>query len=266
MFHFLTAIFMGIVEGLTEFLPVSSTGHLILTGDLLHFNGDIAKTFEIVIQLGSILAVVVVYWRRFVDLIVGVFSKKNKNGLNLLHIILAMLPAVIIGLVLHDAIKTYLFSSTTVVVGLIAGGILMILAEQKKSAPSTVTLDTLTYKQSFFIGLYQCLALWPGFSRSGSTIAGGLIVGTNHKVAAEFSFIVAVPMMIAASGLDLLKSYKELSSHDIPFFLVGFLAAFIVALIAIRVFLNLISRVKLKPFAYYRFILAAVFILYMLFK
>lgn len=266
MFHYITAIIMGFVEGLTEFLPVSSTGHLILTGQLLNFNGDVAKTFEIVIQLGSILAVVVVYWRRFVDLIIGVFSKTNRNGLNLLHIILAMIPAVILGLVLHDFIKNALFSPSTVVVGLIAGGILMIIAENKKGKQMTVTLDKVSYRQAFVIGIYQCLALWPGFSRSGSTISGGLLVGTNHKVAAEFSFIVAVPMMIAASGLDLLKSYKELSSHDVPLFLIGFIAAFIVALIAIKVFLNLISKVKLKPFAYYRFVLAAVFILYMVFK
>lgn len=266
MFHYITAIIMGMVEGLTEFLPVSSTGHLILTGELLHYTGEASKTFEIFIQLGSILAVVVVYWRRFIDLIEGIFSKEKRNGLNLLHVILAMLPAVVLGLIAHDAIKTYLFSSTTVVIGLIAGGILMIFAENKKNPHATTNLDALSYRQAFNIGLFQCLALWPGFSRSGSTIAGGLLTGTNHRVAADFTFIVAVPMMVAASGLDLLKSYKYLSPSDIPFFGVGFITAFIVALIAIKVFLKLISKVKLKPFAYYRFLLAIVFIIYMALK
>lgn len=266
MFHYITAIIMGMVEGLTEFLPVSSTGHLILTGELLHYTGEASKTFEIFIQLGSILAVVVVYWRRFVDLIAGVFSKERRGGLNLLHVILAMIPAVVLGLITHDAIKTYLFSSKTVVIGLIAGGILMIFAENKKNPHATTNLDALTYRQAFNIGLFQCLALWPGFSRSGSTIAGGLLTGTNHRVAADFTFIVAVPMMVAASGLDLLKSYKYLSASDIPFFSVGFLTAFIVALIAIKIFLKLISKVKLKPFAYYRFLLAIVFIIYLALK
>lgn len=266
MFHYFTAIIMGMVEGLTEFLPVSSTGHLILTGELLHYTGEASKTFEIFIQLGSILAVVVVYWRRFIDLIAGIFSKERRNGLNILHVIIAMIPAVILGLIAHDAIKTYLFSSTTVVIGLIAGGILMIFAENKKNSHATTSLDALTYKQAFNIGLFQCLALWPGFSRSGSTIAGGLLTGTNHRVAADFTFIVAVPMMVAASGLDLLKSYKYLSASDIPFFGVGFITAFLVALIAIKIFLKLISKVKLKPFAYYRFVLAIVFIIYLALK
>lgn len=264
MFHYFTAMIMGMVEGLTEFLPVSSTGHLILTGDLINFKGEMAKTFEIFIQLGSILAVVVVYWRRFLDLFSGVFTKKHRKDLNLLHIILAMLPAIVLGLALHDAIKKYLFSPATVVIGLIAGGILMIIAEKRKISHSTVSLDTLSYKQAFMIGVFQCFALWPGFSRSGSTISGGLLVGTNHKVAADFSFIVAVPMMVAATGLDLVKSYDVLSAHDIPFFMTGFVSAFIVALLAIKIFLKLISKVKLTPFAYYRFILAIVFTIYLL--
>lgn len=266
MFHYITAIILGMVEGLTEFLPVSSTGHLILVGDLLNYTGEASKTFEIFIQLGSILAVVVVYWRRFIVLIEGVFSKEKRKGLNFIHVILAMIPAVILGLIAHDAIKTYLFSPTTVLIGLVAGGILMIVAENRKKPNPTTDLDSLTYRQAFVVGLYQCLALWPGFSRSGSTIAGGILAGTSHRVAADFTFIVAVPMMVAASGLDLVKSYKYLSPSDIPFFGVGFITAFIVALFAIKVFLKLISKVKLKPFAYYRFVLAAVFLLYMLLK
>jgi undecaprenyl-diphosphatase len=259
LWHYLSAIIMGIVEGLTEFLPVSSTGHLILTGELIHFKGEQAKTFEIFIQLGSILAVVVVYWKRFLNILGLMKGNREEKNLNLLHIILAMIPAVMLGLVLHDAIKTYLFSPYTVLIGLVAGGLLMIVAEKKQVAITADSLDKLSYKQAFGIGVFQCLALWPGFSRSGSTISGGLLVGTDRKTAAEFSFIVAVPMMVAASGLDLLKSYQYLSPHDLPIFAVGFITAFIVALLAIKFFLRFISKVKLTPFAIYRFVIAVLY-------
>ncbi len=263
MSHIIIAIIMGIVEGLTEFAPVSSTGHLILAGNLLNFQGETAKTFEIVIQLGSILAVVVVFWKRLWSLF-GFYKDTYANRhLNLIHVIIAMLPAVIVGLILHDFIKSYLFSAGTVVIGLVAGGILMIFADVKHDSEESQSLDQLTYRQAFYIGLFQCLALWPGFSRSGATISGGILSGTNHRTAAEFSFIVAVPMMFAASGLDLFESMNSLSSSDLPLFIVGFITAFIVAMLAIVYFLKLLSRVKLIPFAIYRFILAAVFFVYM---
>ncbi|BCJ87021.1 undecaprenyl-diphosphate phosphatase [Effusibacillus dendaii] len=258
--HLLTAVILGFIEGLTEFLPVSSTGHLILAGDLLHFQGDKASTFEIFIQLGAILAVVVIYWRRFLSL----FEPRNLNftnteSLNLLHIFVAMLPAGILGLILNKFIKQHLFSPYTVLIGLVLGGILMIMAEKSRKSKFATELDQLTYGQAFRIGLFQALALWPGFSRSGATIAGGLLVGTNRKTASEFSFIIAVPMMIAASGLDLLKSYKTLSADDLTFFAVGFVVSFIVALLAVFSFLKLVSKVRLTGFAYYRFVLAALF-------
>jgi undecaprenyl-diphosphatase len=258
------AIVMGIVEGLTEFLPVSSTGHLIIAGHMLDFTGPKAKTFEVVIQLGSILAVVVLYWNRLWSLLgVGKMAKK-KDALNLGHIFIAILPAVIIGLLTHDLIKEYLFSPQTVIYSLVVGGVLMIFAEkiQKKRGVNAADLDDMTYKQAFKIGLFQCLALWPGFSRSGATISGGIISGLNHKTAADFSFIQAVPIMIAASGLDLYKSRDILSASDLPFFLTGFIAAFLVAAVAILFFVKLIAKVKLAPFAYYRFILAIVLAFY----
>ncbi|WP_377887381.1 undecaprenyl-diphosphate phosphatase [Alkalihalobacillus sp. R86527] len=249
----LIAIILGVVEGLTEFLPVSSTGHLILTGFWLDFVDERAKTFEIVIQLGAILAVVVMYRKRFIDL----FSlKQTEGGLSLMHIILGMIPAIVAGFFLHNVIKTYLFSPYTVVFGLVLGGIFMILADVKRTASVTSNLDDLTLKQAFSIGVFQCLALWPGFSRSGATISGGVLLGTTHKTAAEFSFILAVPIMVAASGFDLLKSYKYLAIADIPIFAVGFIVAFLVALIAIVTFIRFIERVRLIPFAIYRFILA----------
>lgn len=268
----IVALILGIVEGLTEFAPVSSTGHLILAGSLLHFTNDTAKTFEIVIQLGSILAVVVVFWKRLWSLF-GFYRNTYENRhLNLLHIVIGMIPAVVVGLVLHDFIKNQLFSPGTVIIGLVAGGILMIFADIKHRAMAknsygnpeeSQTLDQLTYRQAFYIGLFQVLALWPGFSRSGATISGGVLTGVNYKTSAEFSFIMAVPIMFAASGLDLFKSMNFLNSSDIPLFMVGFITAFIVAMLAIVFFLRLLSKVKLMPFAIYRFILAIVFAVYM---
>ncbi|GGE56943.1 undecaprenyl-diphosphatase 1 [Pullulanibacillus camelliae] len=261
--HTLNAIIEGIVEGLTEFAPVSSTGHLILVGDLIGFTGNKAKTFEIFIQLGSILAVVVLYFKRFLSLF-GLYKvKRESHPLNLLHIIIAAIPAVILGLFLHDVIKTYLFSPATVLVGLVAGGILLIFADRRGKTDKRESIDQLSYKQAFQIGLFQCLSLWPGFSRSGSTISGGLLVGAGYKASAEFSFILAVPMMIGATGLDLYKSLDTLNASDLPLFLIGFITAFIVAMFAIVFFLKLLQRIKLIPFAIYRFVIAIVFFAYM---
>ncbi|RKP58183.1 undecaprenyl-diphosphate phosphatase [Cohnella endophytica] len=265
------AIIQGIVEGLTEFLPVSSTGHLILTGKLLDFSGDKADTFEIVIQLGAILAVAVIYWRRILNLL-GLIRMKpgsleqsdSAHKLNLIHVILACLPAMALGLILHSFIKSYLFSPYTVLVGLVLGGAFMLYGQKKQAKVQAESVDQLSYKQAFLIGLYQCLALWPGFSRSGATIAGGLLSGVNYRATTNFSFLIAIPMMVAASGYELLKSYSTLTSSDIGFFAIGFIVAFVVALLAVITFLKLLERFKLAPFAYYRFALAIVFLAYLL--
>lgn len=261
MSDLIKAIIMGIIEGLTEFLPVSSTGHLILTADLLNFTDERAKTFEVVIQFGAVLAVLMLYRKRFINLLN--FNFKSK-GLNALHILLALIPAGVFGVVLHGVIKDYLFSSATVLIGLVAGGVLMIAADRIKRKVTAEELDDITYKQAFAIGLFQILALWPGFSRSGSTISGGMFFGTSQKAAAEFTFLVSVPIMAGASGIDLIKSREFLTAGDLPLFLVGLLAAFIVATIAIVTFLNLIKKLRLSWFAYYRFALAAVFALIIL--
>lgn len=206
------AIIQGVVEGLTEFLPVSSTGHLILTGNLLGFTGEKADTFEIMIQLGAILAVAVIYWHRIADLLKGIgrlpsqlhgTGEENEQKLNLAHVILACLPAMVLGLLLHSFIKHYLFSPYTVLIGLVLGGGFMLFGEKKLVRTQAEQMDQLTYKQAFAIGWYQCLALWPGFSRSGATIAGGLLTGASYKAATDFSFLIAIPMMFAASGLRL---------------------------------------------------------------
>lgn len=269
----ISAIIMGIIEGLTEFLPVSSTGHMILTAYLLGLdeNSEQVKTFEIVVQLGAVLAVVVLYWRKFIDILMtipDVFRGRVKQGngingprrLNILHIALAMLPAVVVGLLLHDVIKKYLFGPETVVYSLVVGGLLMIYAEWRKGrSAGEMTVDDITYKQAFGIGLFQCLALWPGFSRSGSTISGGILLGVSHTAAAEFTFLVSVPVMFGATGLDLVKSAQYLSMDDFGFFAAGFIAAFIVAMIAIKTFLSLLKRLSLTVFAVYRFVLAIIF-------
>ncbi|MCK2000696.1 undecaprenyl-diphosphate phosphatase [[Brevibacterium] frigoritolerans] len=266
MSEHIIAFILGIIEGLTEFLPVSSTGHLILAGHLLGFEGDRAKTFEVVIQLGSMLAIGVLFRKRFLSLLnpKNLVVKTTEKRLNIIHIILGVLPAVIAGFALHGVIKTYLFSPEFVVVGLIAGAILLIVAEKKKTKIVATTLDELSYKQALSIGLFQCLAVWPGFSRAGSTISGGLLSGANQKTSAEFSFILALPIMIGATGLDLIKSYQYLTPNDISIFALGFVTAFVVAMIAVVSFLKLLDKVKLSIFAYYRIVLAIIFIVFIL--
>lgn len=256
---FIAAI-LGLVEGLTEFLPVSSTGHMIIIGHLLNFEGDKAATFEVIIQLGSILAVVVAFWRKLFGLIGFHFGQKiNKNQPHLTfgHILLGMFPAVVLGLIFHKYIKS-LFSPEMVMYALVMGGILLIVAEKVSKTVTAHTIDQITYKQAFSIGVFQCLALWPGFSRSGATISGGLIMGVSRHAAAEYSFILAVPMMVGATILDLYKSWSFLTQADLPMFLIGFVTAFIVALIAIKTFLNVIKRISFIPFAIYRFIVAII--------
>ncbi len=256
------ATILGIVEGLTEFLPVSSTGHLIIVGHLLGFQGEKAETFEIIIQLGSILAVVVMFWRRLFGLIGLNFGKVPHEGtgqgrLSLIHILLGMVPAVVLGLLLHDKIKA-LFTPQNVFYSLIVGGILLLVAEWFKPAkPKAEGVDDITYRQAFLIGCFQCLALWPGFSRSGSTISGGMLMGVSRFAASEFSFLLAVPMMMGATVLDLYKSIGFLSLQDLPLFATGFISAFIVALIAIKSFLAVIKRISFISFAFYRFFVAA---------
>jgi undecaprenyl-diphosphatase len=258
----LVAAILGVVEGLTEFLPVSSTGHLIIAGNLLGFTGDTSKSFEVVIQLGSILAVVVMFWRRLFGMIGLHFGKPpvhegtGNRRLNLLHIILGMIPATILGLLLHSQIKS-LFEPKFVMIALVVGGVLLIAAELlKPKKPRAEGVDDITYLQAFMIGVFQCLALWPGFSRSGATISGGMLMGISRFAASEFSFLLAVPMMMGATALDLYKSYSFLTLADLPMFATGFISAFIVALIAIKTFLAVIKRISFIPFAIYRFFVA----------
>ncbi|WP_207263578.1 undecaprenyl-diphosphate phosphatase [Desulfovibrio sp. Huiquan2017] len=257
------AIILGIVEGLTEFLPVSSTGHLIIAGHLLNFTGPKAETFEIVIQLGAILAVVVLYWDRFVGLIFPVGNRKFSGMHGLWLLFLTSLPASVVGLLTHHYIKAYLFSPFTVALALAAGAVLIFVVEAMDLKKTTQTVDEITPKIALGIGLFQCLALWPGFSRSASTIMGGMLLGAKRTVAAEYSFIAAVPIMFAATGYDFLKNYALFENSDLIFLLIGFVVSFIAAWLAIKGFIVLLGRLTLRPFAVYRLALAALILLFL---
>jgi len=267
----LKAVILGLVEGLTEFAPVSSTGHMIIVDDMWLQSEDflgkyVANTFKIVIQLGSILAVVVVFKDRFIQMLgLGRLSKKTAEStegtrrLKLTQVIAGLIPAGVLGVLFEDYIDEHLFSITTVLIGLVVGAVLMIAADL--FGPKEVkieTVDQITYKQAFSVGLIQCLSLWPGFSRSGSTISGGVLLGMSHRAAADFTFIMAVPIMAGASAISLLKNWQYFSIEAMPFFIAGFISAFVFALLSIRFFLKLINKIKLMPFAIYRILLVIV--------
>jgi undecaprenyl-diphosphatase len=257
------AVVLGIVEGLTEFIPVSSTGHLIVAGNLLGFTGEKASTFEVFIQSGAILSVVVLYWRRFLTFLPGRESSLQHSSSmhgwsGLWRMGIATLPALIAGLLAHGTIKTYLFTPQTVAIALAAGGLGIVLAE-KLLRDTSDSLDSMTALQALGIGLFQVLSLWPGISRSAATIVGGLAVGLNRKGAAEFSFLIAVPVMLAATAYDLLKMRAALSSEDLIVFGVGFLVSFVVGAIAIAGFVRILNRWTLAPFGWYRILVAPLF-------
>lgn len=253
---FISAIILGIVEGLTEFLPISSTGHLILAGHVLGKTGPVVETFDVFIQLGAILAVVFLYSQRFVRLFDFNEGKGFSGWRGWQLLILTSLPATIVGFLAHDFIKDKLFNPVTVAIALLVGGIGILLVERLKLRITTESLDTLTNRQALLIGCFQCIALWPGFSRSASTIIGGMFTGLNRKLAAEYSFLAAVPIMAEAVTYDLLKALDTLQMKDLPIFAVGFVVSFISALLAIKFFIHLLQRWSLTPFAFYRIALA----------
>lgn len=256
------AVILGIVEGLTEFLPISSTGHLILTGHLLNFTGTKAETFEVTIQLGAILAVVILYWDRFWGLLRPTPKRSFSGPRGITLLILTSLPASIVGLLTHSYIKTYLFNPTTVALALAIGAIAILVVEATPRTATATSLDDITPTLALGIGIFQCLALWPGFSRSAATIMGGMILGAGRKTAAEYSFIAAVPIMIAATGYDLLKNIALFSANDIQFLTIGFVTSFIMAWVAVKGFIKLLGNLTLRPFGYYRLALAPLVLLF----
>lgn len=248
LFH---ALILGLVEGITEFLPVSSTAHLILTSHLLHLaESEFVKSFEIIIQLGAILSVVVLYWTRF------------WNWAVLKKLVVAVIPTGVIGLTVYKAIKGYLLGNIPVVLAaLLIGGIALIIFEGfQQRTERDVDFSEITYRTAFLIGLFQAIAIIPGVSRSAATIVGGSLIGVSKRTIVDFSFMLAVPTMIAASGLELVKGHSALAGHyDV--LAVGFVVSFITAFAAIKAFLGFIKRRNFAAFGWYRVVLAAVYFL-----
>src|SRR6267143_2064282 len=249
------AILLGIVEGLTEFLPVSSTGHLIVVGRLLGFKGETAGTFEIFIQLGAILAVVVLERRRFLDLLRPRARAGFAGPRGCALLLTTTAPALLAGALLHDWVKINLFGPATVACALFAGGVVILVVESVRPRTTVTSVDEIGFGQALAIGLFQCLSLWPGVSRSGATIVGGLVCGVERWTEANYSFLAAVPVMAAATLYDLMKSWSHLGSQDIAPFAVGFVVAFLSACAAIRTFVAFLGRHTLRPFAWYRIVI-----------
>jgi undecaprenyl-diphosphatase len=250
------AVVLGLVEGLTEFLPVSSTGHLIVAGRLLGFTGERAATFEIFIQMGAILAVVAIEWRRFLGLFRPDPARRFSGPRGLVLLFLTTLPVLCMGALLHGTIKSRLFGPGPVAIGLFVGGLGLLAVERFRPAARVTGVDALEGREAILIGLFQCLALWPGVSRSGATIAGGLLCGLERRTAASYSFLAAVPAMTAATAFDLYKSAGGLTAADALPFAIGFVVSFLAAWAAVRGFMALVGRLTLKPFAWYRIAIA----------
>lgn len=264
------SIILGIVEGITEFLPISSTGHLILVNQWISFDEDFTKKFDIIIQLGAILSVIIIFHKKLFNfkakspLVKGGWgiAFKSKSFDLWKKIIVAVFPALFFGALLHDKIEELLFNPFTVAIALIIGGIILIIVENKKQKNHIQSFETLSYKTAFFIGLIQCLALIPGTSRSAATIIGAMLLGSSKQLAVEFSFFLAIPTMIAASAFSLLKIGFHMTSSEIVILAIGFITSFLVAWFVIKAFLNFITKKDFKVFAYYRIILGIGILIY----
>ena len=253
----LKAVILGIVEGLTEFLPVSSTGHLILAGDLLNFNDENGKLFEIVIQFGAILAVCWEYRAKIVSVVAGLPSDRAAQRFTL-NLIIAFIPLAVLGLLFEKSIKAHLFKPVPVAIAFIVGGLIILWAERRKHTIRVQTVDELSWQDALTLGFAQALALIPGTSRSGATIIGGLFLGLSRKAATEFSFFLAIPTLFAATAYQLYKHRELLNSSEIGVLLVGSISAFISAFIAVRALLRYISHHDFTVFAWYRIVFGIV--------
>ena len=253
----LKAVILGVVEGLTEFLPISSTGHLILAGELLDFNDEKGKAFLIMIQTGAMLAIMWQYRARFIGLAIGLFSRRD-DQLFIAKLFVAFLPAAIIGLLFGSLIKAHLFGSVPVAIALIAGAFVILAVERSYKGWRVDSIDAVGFRDAFLIGLAQCCSLIPGVSRSGATIIGGMLCGLSRKAATEFSFFLAVPTLIAAGGYDLLKHRDDFSADDAGILAIGLITSFISALICIRWLLRYVASHSFSVFAWYRIALGAV--------
>lgn len=258
-------IILGIVEGVTEFLPVSSTGHLIMFNDFLNFNGKFSDLFDIVIQLGAILAVVVLFWDKLLESLKTVADPTFKSFGSKLwrNLIIAFIPSGLIGVLTHKFVNAHLMKVLPVSLALLVGGIFMILAENKfRKNSRTKDIADVTVKQAFVIGCFQCLSvIWPGFSRSASTIIGGWIVGLSTVAAAEFSFFLAIPTMIIATGYELISNMSSITGAQFLQIAIGFIVSFIVALLVVEKFMNFLKKRPMRVFAIYRIAFSVIFLI-----
>lgn len=245
------AILLGIVEGLTEFLPISSTGHMILLADLIGFEGPPGKTFEIAIQLGAILAVVVAFLPKLLGIAAHMFTRYEERYYAS-NILLAFLPAMVLGATLYKPVTEFLFNPWVVCVALIVGGIIIILVERTRRTPTILSIEELGPLGAVIVGFGQVLAMIPGTSRSGATIIVALLLGMERRAAAEFSFVLAIPTMFAAAVFAIYKNWADLDLTAFRLVAVGFVAAFIVALVVVKVVMLVIGRIGFTPFGWYR--------------
>ena len=256
------AALVGLVEGLTEFLPVSSTGHLILTGALLGMTDDKSKVFDIAIQTGAILAVIIVYWQRLSGAVLGLGSSERARRF-VLNVTIGFLPAAVIGFFVYKSIKKFLFNAPVVAAAFIVGGLIILWVEKRANpAPPRITdVDEMTPWDALKVGFVQCLGMIPGTSRSGATIIGGMLLGLSRKAATDFSFFLAIPTLVAAGGYSLWKERALLSMADLPFFAVGFFVSFIAAWFCVRWLLRYVSTHNFVPFAWYRIVFGGIVLL-----
>ena len=253
------AVLLGIIEGLTEFIPVSSTAHLLLSSKFIDFSYIKNDVFEIVIQLGAILAVCAFYHKKIFQTISGIFTQKSSQDFSL-NILIAFLPAAIFGFCFHKIIKLMFFNPLSIAIALITGGFLILLVEKLNIKPQYLKVEDLSKLQSLKIGIFQVLAMIPGVSRSGATIIGGLLLKLDRKTATEFSFFLSIPTIFAASIFDFYKNYQSLDNSELGLLAIGFVTSFFSALIVIKWFINFVSNHNFSIFAYYRIIVGALII------
>jgi len=257
MSEWLTAVILGIVEGLTEFLPVSSTGHLILATELLGYDAEKWALFNVAIQPGAILAIIVLYWRTFRDVLVGLPKGDPQAVRFTRNLLIAFFPAVAVGLALGDNIDLLLENAVIVAWALIVGGVAILLVERWARPIETGGVAAVSLRQSILVGLVQCLAMIPGVSRSGATILGAMAFGVDRKTAAEFSFFLAVPTLTGATALQLFKHRDEISADSLGLIAIGFAVSFVVALVVVKSFIAVVTRFGFAPFAWYRIVAGA---------
>ena len=261
-----TSLLLGVIEGLTEFLPVSSTGHLILAGELLGFNDESSIAFKIAIQFGAIMAVIVAYWGRFWGIAKGLLAGEASARAFVMNLIFGFLPAMVIGVIAYDAIREAIQTPILVAVMLVLGGIVILILDRKVFNSRVKSVEGMAPRTAAIIGLVQCIAMIPGVSRSGATIIGGLFMGLERKTAAEFSFFLAVPTMAAATCYALYKDRAFLGQGDMTDIWIGLASAFLVALVVVKAFVAFVSKHGFAPFAWYRIVVGSAAFLWLLLR